>query len=346
MVTRCLFGIFVFGSNSDLIYRFLTDDLSEYLHKCFIDRGYTFKENSTENQEVNEEINFSIDDAIMQHFSILTSFHSQTLYRKSSIRRITLKSNMELFFDQIGESNIICMADESFNTIVVLKTINLFKALIRFHIGVLPFTKSQTTDKLIDRISSSLQYYLNNITKNQAFIFESCEYLHINPLIRQQCLEACTTINHDIQLWLHTSPTVVLITCKDKIVYMHTSNEENRPSNSDLFLLVLNNTSRSLRNQFKLQRNDASNKMAHVYKTKIDNNHHNLTNSAEDIHFAQARRTYSLPTFPQLESIKTNDNQLIEVLFMKTSSRILAPFVMYTIPLTNEISALILFQVS
>ncbi|CAF1444597.1 unnamed protein product [Rotaria sp. Silwood1] len=344
MVTRCIFGIFVFGSNSDLIYRFLTDDLFVYLHECFIDRGYTFKENLTENQEVNQEVNFSIDDAIVQHFSILTSFYSQTLYRNSSIKRITLKSNMELYFDQIGESNLICMTDESFNTITILKTINLFKALIKFHIGVLPFTKSKTINKSIDRISSSLQYYLNNITTNQAFIFESCEYLHINSLIRQQCLEACTIINPTVQLWLHTSPSVVLITCKDKIVYMHTSNDQNRPSNSDLFLLILNHTSRSLRNQFKLQQNNSSNKMAHIYKTKIDYNHHNLINSIEDTHITQTRRTYSLPTLPQLESIETNDSHLIEIVFMKTSNRILAPFTMYTISLTNEISALILFE--
>jgi hypothetical protein len=31
------------------------------------------------------------------------------------------------------------MADKSFDTIIVLKTINLLKALIKFHIGALPF---------------------------------------------------------------------------------------------------------------------------------------------------------------------------------------------------------------
>lgn len=31
------------------------------------------------------------------------------------------------------------MADKSFDTIIVLKAINLLKALIKFHIGVLPF---------------------------------------------------------------------------------------------------------------------------------------------------------------------------------------------------------------
>ncbi|CAF4174391.1 unnamed protein product, partial [Rotaria sordida] len=205
--------------------------------------------------------------------------------------------------------------------------------------------KSKTIDKSIDRISSSVQYYLNNITTNQALVFESCEYLHINSLIRQQCLEACTIINHDVQSWLNTSPTLVLITCKDKIVYMYTSNDQNRPSNSDLFLLVLNNISRSLRNQFQLQQNNSSNKMAHIFEIKIDKNHHNLINSTEDIRTTQTRRTYSLPAFPQLESIKIHDNHLIEVVFMKTSNRILAPFTMYTIPLTDEISALILIEV-
>ena len=52
MASRCLFGIFVFGSNSDLVYRFLTDDLFEYLYKRFIARGYKFDEDLTENHEV------------------------------------------------------------------------------------------------------------------------------------------------------------------------------------------------------------------------------------------------------------------------------------------------------
>ncbi|CAF3401827.1 unnamed protein product [Rotaria socialis] len=344
MVTRCLFGIFVFGSKSDLIYRFATDDLFSYLRKCFIDRGYTFNENPTEKVEINQDIEFSIDDAIVQHFSMLTTFHSQTAYRNNAVRRITLSSNIELFFDQIGESKIICMADDSFHTTIVLKAINLFKALAKFHIGVLPFTKSKTMDKSIDRIASSLQYYLNNIATNQALIFESCEYLHINSLIRQQCLEACTVINHDVQHWLHTAPTVVLITCKDKIVYIYTSNNQNRPSNSDLFLLILNNTSRPLRHQFKEQQNNSTNKTAHIYKTKTHHNHHNLTNSAEDIRIAQNRRSNSLPTFSQLESMKTNDDRCIEVVFMKTSNRNIAPFTMYTVPLTDDIATIILVE--
>ncbi len=35
----------------------------------------------------------------------------------------------------------------------------------------------------------------------------------------------------------------------------------------------------------------------------------------------------------------------IEVVFMKTSNKLLAPFTMYTIPLVNDISVLILVEV-
>jgi hypothetical protein len=35
MVTRCLFGIFVFGPDITLTYRFLTDDLFSYLYQTF-----------------------------------------------------------------------------------------------------------------------------------------------------------------------------------------------------------------------------------------------------------------------------------------------------------------------
>lgn len=52
MATHCLFGIFVFGSKSDTIYRFVTDDLFAYLKKCFIDRGYSLNEDSTDTNEV------------------------------------------------------------------------------------------------------------------------------------------------------------------------------------------------------------------------------------------------------------------------------------------------------
>ncbi|CAF1574181.1 unnamed protein product, partial [Adineta steineri] len=111
-------------------------DLFEYLHKLFVDRGYSFDENNQDNSD----INFSIDDAIVQHFSTLVTLHGQTLYKKSPIRQVTLESNTKVFFDQMGDNRILCMTDDSFDSIVVLKTINLFKALVQFHLGALPFT--------------------------------------------------------------------------------------------------------------------------------------------------------------------------------------------------------------
>jgi hypothetical protein len=45
MVTSCLFGIFVFGSDYSLIYRFLTDDFFTYLYKLFQEK-YELDENN------------------------------------------------------------------------------------------------------------------------------------------------------------------------------------------------------------------------------------------------------------------------------------------------------------
>ncbi len=66
-------------------------------------------------------------------------------------------------------------------------------------------------------------------------------------------------------------------------------------NNSDIFLLLLNNTSRSLRTQFQLQINNSSTTMAHIYKIKNDNIIiQNLTNSMTDLsvdaEVEQARR--------------------------------------------------------
>jgi len=66
-------------------------------------------------------------------------------------------------------------------------------------------------------------------------------------------------------------------------------------SNSDIFLLLLNNTSRLLRTQFQVHGNNLSSTMAHIYKTKSDSNfNQNLTGSeinlTDDIQIAQARR--------------------------------------------------------
>jgi hypothetical protein len=127
------------------------------------------------------------------------------------------------------------------------------------------------------------------------------------------------TINQDVQIKLHAQPTIMLLTCKDKIVYINLrfnqmkncrtnkklcflfSHDQNRPSNSDLFLLLLNNTSRSLREQFKFQQNNSTNKMAHTYKTMTDENNQTTTNSArnstQDVHNLQDRLVKNLRCF-------------------------------------------------
>jgi hypothetical protein len=45
------------------------------------------------------------------------------------------------------------MADGSFHTLVVLKTINLFKSLIKFHIGAFPFTYGISKELILKKIS-------------------------------------------------------------------------------------------------------------------------------------------------------------------------------------------------
>lgn len=45
MVTSCLFGILVVGSDYTLIYRFLSDDFFNYLYKLFLAK-YEFGENN------------------------------------------------------------------------------------------------------------------------------------------------------------------------------------------------------------------------------------------------------------------------------------------------------------
>lgn len=51
--------------------------------------------------KVNQDPCFSVDDAIIQHFAVLTSVHTQTKYRNNPVRRVTLNSNIELFFEQV-----------------------------------------------------------------------------------------------------------------------------------------------------------------------------------------------------------------------------------------------------
>jgi len=52
MDTRCLFGIFVFGTNSSVIYRFLTDELYEHLTQRFKKRGYKLRNDLAEDGQV------------------------------------------------------------------------------------------------------------------------------------------------------------------------------------------------------------------------------------------------------------------------------------------------------
>ncbi|CAF1509929.1 unnamed protein product [Adineta steineri] len=104
MSTRCLFGIFVFGSNSSVVYRFVTDDLFAHLRQCFQNRGYKLQDDTTDdNQSDNNdnELTLSVDDAISQHLSVLVRVHEQTVSRHDPIRRITLNSGMQVFFDQV-----------------------------------------------------------------------------------------------------------------------------------------------------------------------------------------------------------------------------------------------------
>jgi len=77
------------------------------------------------------------------------------------------------------------------------------------------------------------------------------------------------------------------------------SNEQNRLSNSDIFLLLLNSTSRSLRTEFQVHGNNLSSAMAHIYKTRNDYNiNSNLTNSeinlTDDIQIEQAQRVENI----------------------------------------------------
>ncbi|CAF0875475.1 unnamed protein product [Rotaria sordida] len=358
MVTSCLFGLFVFGTNSSVIYRFLTDDLYEYLTQCFKTRGYQLNDDPTEDNQVNnnnnddDELTLSIDDAISQHLSVLVRVHEQTSSRHDPIRRITLQSGIQVFFDQIAENNLICMADKSFDTIVILKAINLLKALIKFHIGVLPFIHYNVADQLINRISSSLQYFLNNITTNQSILFESCEYLHMNSSIRDRCHEVCTIISNDVQNWLKVPRKIIIITCNDKILHMYLSADQSRPNNADIFLLVLNNMSRSLRKEFESQKN-LSNVMNHRFQRKLNKHKQDLSNSSRTTtnslqYSLVVERAQSCPNFHSSELTALNEKCEIihrsEVVFLRTSNKVIAPFTLFTIPLTDNISVLILVE--
>ncbi len=52
-----------------------------------------------------DEIGLSIDDKILLHFSPLLAVSSQTYSRNAPIRRITLESNIQVFFDQVRSTS-------------------------------------------------------------------------------------------------------------------------------------------------------------------------------------------------------------------------------------------------
>ncbi|CAF2437404.1 unnamed protein product [Rotaria sp. Silwood2] len=152
MVTRCLFGLFVFGTNSSVIYRFLTDDLYEYLRQCFKTRGYKLNEDLTEDNQVNnnndDELTLSIDDAMSQHLSVLIRVHEQTSSRHDPIRQIKLQSGIQVFFDQ-WENSVVCS--------------NLYE-LIRYldshtaH-GLFPYNKLSPQVKSVENSAAVRRYF-------------------------------------------------------------------------------------------------------------------------------------------------------------------------------------------
>ena len=105
MVTR-IFGLFVFGKNSSVIYRFLTDDLRAHLKQCFDTRGYRLDEDQvgdTQPAKGNDdaELRLCLDDAISQHLAVLINVHEATSSRHNPVRRMTLQSSVQIFFDQV-----------------------------------------------------------------------------------------------------------------------------------------------------------------------------------------------------------------------------------------------------
>jgi len=114
MATSCLFGIFVFAPDYTLTYRFLTDDLFTYLYQRFLERDYRFEGHNDVRifffrlyffiivkLKETDEVTFSIDDTIVQHMGPLLQVFVQTCSRNSPLKRITLESNIQVFFDQV-----------------------------------------------------------------------------------------------------------------------------------------------------------------------------------------------------------------------------------------------------
>lgn len=62
------------------------------------------------------------------------------------------------------------------------------------------------------------------------------------------------------------------MTKENSAVFFFVSSEQNRVSSADILLLLMNNTSRSVRAQFESQEYGAYRAMGHAYKTRNDLN--------------------------------------------------------------------------
>ena len=120
MDASCLFGIFVFGSKVELNYRFLSLDLFTYFFNRFSEqqqqqqlsrdsevrriflKGFATLFSSKET----DDVLFTIDDAITLYLSTLLHLYDQTRSRNNPIKRITLESNIQVFFDQVNSNEI------------------------------------------------------------------------------------------------------------------------------------------------------------------------------------------------------------------------------------------------
>ncbi|CAF3438951.1 unnamed protein product, partial [Rotaria sp. Silwood2] len=93
--------------------------------------------------------------------------------------------------------------------------------------------------------------------------------------------------------------------------------------------------------------------MNHKFQRKINNNNQNLSNSSRTTtdsfqYSSIVERTQSCPNFHSSELTASNEKCEIthrsEVVFLRTSNKVIAPFTLFTIPLTDNISVLILVE--
>jgi hypothetical protein len=120
------------------------------------------------------------------------------------------------------------------------------------------------------------------------------------------------------------------------ISYFIFSPDQSRPNNADFFLLLLNNTSRPLRNEFESQTNKST-VMAHRYQRKTNNQTHSSRRTSTDSN----QSTDFTASNERAQRIHRS-----EVVFLRTSNKVIAPFTLFTIPLSNNISVLILVEVN